>query len=600
MERDKIIMIVSLFLQPNSLMKQSCLLIALLFFITSCRKDGSESDFKPATGIGNYRTTKVMGVVKKSNGNAYPGCTVQMEGNIATTNADGFFVFDEISIPTERAILSCSSPGGEIIYKAFVPGDVCSYVTLKYAEGQIFSGLGSVSETYVTKWGAEVTIPANALEDESGVPFNDYYDIEIQYLNPDSMGFSQKVPGGDLFAENDRILYSYGMMNVEMRSGNTKLKLRTATNAIVKMPIPLSVINTAPAVIPAWHFNESTVLWEEEGTATRNGSYYIMTVHHFSWWNSDSPFPRAYIKGKIVGCNGTTFPNVVYTVNNMYTGTTDANGFYNVWVPAGIALKLQVLSGYNANLIANSAPVTIAPLADGQIFTVSTITLACGATITGQVTSCFELPYSCYVYYTYNGNTIAGVVQNDSFQMYVPLSASIDLHIVTPHTSTVQTISTPSQNVNITIPINVCDSDTVMGIPENCVLVHGGPWNNLLIQLDTSVVFKATFYQNWQVNLTCGMIGTNEEFYLNLSSAIPGQHLASVFGAGTVFYRNVTEGISMNIPTGIGSGFYNLIQIAPVGGRIKATIDIVAPYTVGSSTPYTVRLKGKFNFPRLL
>ena len=87
-----------------------------------------------------------------------------------------------------------------------------------------------------------------------------------------------------------KLLQTYGMIAVELEGGaGEKLNLAAGKIATISMPIPASMVASAPATIPLWYFNDTTGVWIEQGTATKQGSNYLGTVSHFSFWNCDVP-----------------------------------------------------------------------------------------------------------------------------------------------------------------------------------------------------------------------------------------------------------------------------------------------------------------------
>jgi hypothetical protein len=70
------------------------------------------------------------------------------------------------------------------------------------------------------------------------------------------------------------------------------------------MHIPDKQLSTAPATIPLWYFDEDKGVWQEEGSATKQGNKYIGTVSHFTDWNCDEPEETALVIGRLIDCHG--------------------------------------------------------------------------------------------------------------------------------------------------------------------------------------------------------------------------------------------------------------------------------------------------------
>src|SRR6185312_12452020 len=84
------------------------------------------------------------------------------------------------------------------------------------------------------------------------------------------------------------VITSYGMLAVELESlTGEKLQIAPGNTATLMIPVPPSVASSAPSTISLWYVNEQTGAWQEEGTAQKNGNFYVGEVKHFSFWNCD-------------------------------------------------------------------------------------------------------------------------------------------------------------------------------------------------------------------------------------------------------------------------------------------------------------------------
>ena len=101
------------------------------------------------------------------------------------------------------------------------------------------------------------------------------------------------------------LLSSYGMMAVELESSaGEKLQIKSGSTATLSLQFLLQLESSAPATIPLWYVDESTGLWKEEGTATKQGNNYIGTVKHFTYWNCDIQVQTVMLTGTFKTANG--------------------------------------------------------------------------------------------------------------------------------------------------------------------------------------------------------------------------------------------------------------------------------------------------------
>jgi hypothetical protein len=147
-------------------------------------------------------------------------------------------------------------------------------------------------------------------------------------------------------------LASFGILAVELESATgEKLQIKSGSSATLTCPIPASLQSKAPATIPLWYVNEQTGLWEEEGTATKNGNNYVGEVKHFSFWNCDIGLPGVQLSLTLKNATGQPLVHVVVRISRTASeyfsqsyGWTDSLGQVSGLVPANESLVLEVLN----------------------------------------------------------------------------------------------------------------------------------------------------------------------------------------------------------------------------------------------------------------
>jgi len=135
--------------------------------------------------------------------------------------------------------------------------------------------------------------PAHALVDANGNPFNGTARVEMfQY----DTSLPNPIPGdqGAISQGKTVRLATFGAFYLQPRDAAGKA-LRMAPNkkVHVSMPIEATVLAKAPATIPFFRYEETTGLWSEHGTLTRQGNNYVGDVDHFSVFNADTIFPNS-------------------------------------------------------------------------------------------------------------------------------------------------------------------------------------------------------------------------------------------------------------------------------------------------------------------
>lgn len=251
------------------------------------------------------------------------------------------------------------------------------------------------------------------------------------------------------------VLKSFSTVAVEL-TGNSgeALQLMNGKPTTVKLPIPDALASEAPATISLWYYNTDNGLWQEEGTATKEGNVYVGTVNHFSFWDGAIGMPMVNFTARIVNASNAPLANVPVSVRSAGTpryagherlGFTDANGVVGGAVFANANLVLDILTPCATSVYAHEFSTAASDLDLG------TLTGNLGqslVTLTGTVVDCESQPvvdgylqtYDFGFYnripivngtFSFTGITCTNrdvnfvVVNNDTYQQNEPVSISL-------------------------------------------------------------------------------------------------------------------------------------------------------------------------------
>ncbi|MCZ6652018.1 MAG: carboxypeptidase-like regulatory domain-containing protein [Planctomycetota bacterium] len=142
--------------------------------------------------------------------------------------------------------------------------------------------------------GTEIFIPAGSLVDGNGQPPPAGSKVNVSVGTVDLMG-RDSMPG-DYTAMTQtgqaRWMESYGAGSIEVSQGSKSYQLRAGAKARLRIPVAdvqLAAPGAIPAVIDRLTYNETTGIWEAEGTFTLDatGRFYVADISHFSTINVD-------------------------------------------------------------------------------------------------------------------------------------------------------------------------------------------------------------------------------------------------------------------------------------------------------------------------
>lgn len=433
----------------------------ILISLASCRKDTltTEMTTVPNEPEINIEST-LNGFITDRNGE--PILEAQVSISNAYTETDEFGFFEIKGLVNERfAVIKVEKEGYFNQIKTLIPSkNVTSRTRIQLTEK------GSPA-TFNSNTGGEVAIDqnssvqfqANSIVDQQGNIYNGNVNVYSFYIDPTHTDLDQIMPG-NLMARNTnselQVLESYGMVNVILE-GDGGQQLNINKTAILTTDVPNSILNTAPAEIPLWYFDEEKGLWMEEGKAVLQNGKYIGEVEHFTFWNCDVPGEFTQISGQIFDNKGVAILSVRITdiaTGASFTSWTDETGGFQGFVPQNVSLLLEILDicGTTVLFSQNIGPFT-SDVEDLGQFNISSSTDF--SLVTGTLVDCnlepiengkvfFQIP--THSFYQQTTTNAAG-----EFSALIPTCdlSEIELSGVDPNTELVSTVQVLQVSSNI-------------------------------------------------------------------------------------------------------------------------------------------------------
>ncbi|MEO6720209.1 MAG: carboxypeptidase regulatory-like domain-containing protein [Ferruginibacter sp.] len=384
----------------------SVLLILALF--TGCKRtdiiDATTNPTIPAGGPVNDLTqviAGVSGIVLDESNAPIANATVTSGTATTSTNSNGMFIFNGISLSKENGNVTVIKTGYFKGVRSFKTIEGKNNTVKIRLMARVLSGTvnATTGGTITSNGGATIVFPSNAFVTSAGAVYMGSVKVYSRWIDPTAANLPDIIPGdlrGISAAGVENILETYGMAGAELEdvSGNV-LKITPGKTATIGFPIPAALSAAAPATITLWHFDDATARWKENGTATKAGNTYTAQVDKFSFWNCD------------VG--STNFVNLDFTILNAVNGSpmvstttrikrvsdgsygygiTNNAGFVSGLVPKNEQLVLQMISScgtviYSQNINSLSVNTSLgninASLPASQTLTFTGTVLNCNA-----------------------------------------------------------------------------------------------------------------------------------------------------------------------------------------------------------------------------
>jgi uncharacterized protein (TIGR02145 family) len=312
----------------------------------------SEGEAVDPAQLGNLRTASVMGVVSGPTGAPEMNAIVRSPygGEETRTDPNGVFFLNNILVYDKLGYITITKPGFHQGSRSFLPlengSNRVNVQLLPMTQSGTFS---AASGGTVTSGSLQLTFPANAIVRSNGMSYTGTVNVYATALDPLSTSMFNQMPGELLGGLNDslRLLRSFGMANIELRDANmNKLKLANGVSATLRFNIPTDLQTEAPVSIDWWSFDESLGFWKHEGQAIKEGSQYVGSANHFSWWNCDIPEDFNNLYGTVNMEDGTPVLNAQVKAISPSLGIgityTNEEGVFTGRVPKNQQIELNV------------------------------------------------------------------------------------------------------------------------------------------------------------------------------------------------------------------------------------------------------------------
>ncbi len=397
---------------PKTIIRNILTTIIIVLFFASCQKNSDLIETPTSPVVTNPTadlTTKVTavvisGFVTDGNDIAVKDASVQIGTSTVLSDMYGYFEARNIQVVQNAAVVTVTKTGFFKGIKTFIAAtNKSAFFRIKLIPKSIAGTVNAATGGTVTlASNISILFPASAFVNAStNVAYTGTVNVTAFKIDPTSADLPRIMPGDlrGLNTDNQlQILTSYGMAAVELTgAGGELLQIAAGKKATMTMPIPATIIASAPATIPLWYFDETNGLWKQEGTATKVGNNYVGDVSHFSFWNYDVPANYVQFNCTVVNSTGQPIPNVqvkitrVSNPNSAGYGYTDSAGYVGGAVPNNAQLLLEVFGNNGCNVASYS-----------QTFTTTNVNISLGAitistasslsVISGTVTNCSNNP----------------------------------------------------------------------------------------------------------------------------------------------------------------------------------------------------------------
>ena len=559
--------------------------LLVLFFsvltFTSCNKTerySSDDGFNSS-----YTKTTISGIVYDENHIQIQGAKVTAYGHVQYTNANGTFLFENLSVNKHKCYITVEYSNHFTIMRSRKP--ITNGITNLDAHLIAYNnGVNSQTDNFIAGTpyvvnlndGSSIDFTNSTFVDENGQPYSGNITCQSAYLDATSEDYSRQSPGGDQIGidnSEEQLLDTRTGILVELKGSNGQaLNLADGTTADISAQIPASLIGSSPGSTPMYFASNSNGYSNREGSATENGAKYEQTVGHFTYWSTQIASPNyGIIHCRVIDASGQTLAGVRVQVGEAYN-ITDMHGSFEMKVPAGIAIPVAVRATdfYGLSVTSNQSAWS-----NGETRTVELQLPNNLDEVTGELIDCNHNSISGLLTLRWNGYTSSVYTTNGHFSLPTISGASTyELYINSSLRDTTLSIDV-NTGINNVGEISLCQPD----LPDihNLVEINQG---------DTLLLDYTNFYAYYDGHL-----------YVDSITQDPIRSYAEVQGSDGYFtldLQGVTSAGTYDISSNsmyctglinasgnyfqIDQGTLTISQYGTVGNKIKGQIDGIDSY----------------------
>jgi hypothetical protein len=571
--------------------KKLFLLVLLFpFLFSNCSSDSGNggNSIDTPLNFGSEVSKNFSGQIVDENNNALSNVAITISDKTATTDVNGIFIINSATVHEKFAYVTAKKSGYLDGSRSLIPTSGINNLKIVMLAGTVIGTVNSGSTGSVSlPNGTKVTFDGN-FKTENGQAYSGSVSVIMHHLDPSDANILDKMPGMLLAVNSngeERVLETYGMLNIEMR-GSSSQKLQLATTAQIEMPISTSQLATSPTSIPLWHFDATLGYWKEEGSATKQGTKYVGTVSHFSWWNCDAQFPTVRLNVTVVNSAGTPLSNVrvaLRRASSTYSvsGITNNLGQVSGLVPANETLTMTVYDTcgnviYTSSVGPFSADTTLPNVVVANSTIQSTL-------VQGNLLKCDGTNVTNgYVLLQYGNQNLIATVTNASFSFTMLVCSATNTGFTLQGFDYQNLQTTNTINYTFTNPItNVGNLTACSSISEFISYrIDTNPIKYIIANITASGRSSASGTSTSGLTISAysaNLPTTSQGFYLFGNTIVPGIYTSSMFSIES------TDTGAINVQT-INNVSYNLSSVGAVGQYIDITFNGTYTNTTGSHT----------------
>ncbi len=307
--------------------------------------------------------SSLFGMAVDENGEALKQASVSIGTYTAKTDDKGFFLFKDILIDKAGASIVVNAQNHFKGIRVVQPDLNATSAILVRSVSKNSRHLGNLTSSQkggvLSISGVTLEIPSEGIIDALGNKVADEVKVYIDRVDTEKKNNFIPSPGSFIGEDKDYVvktLFPYGIIAVELERPNGEvLHFSNDISVKTRIPLPKTLVSSAPAFIPLWFFDVELAKWVQKGQATLNasGDAYEATIDATGFWSLQSVGEPVKFSARILDNKG--MPNAYLRIDLIdntlpildgvvSTGVTNSNGEINAVIQANQTLTLKAFN----------------------------------------------------------------------------------------------------------------------------------------------------------------------------------------------------------------------------------------------------------------
>lgn len=275
-------------------------LLLLLLSAISCKKTISAETADPGAPVLTARSS-FEGVVLDEWQQPISDATVTCGDQTTITSADGAFLFSNVPVDTNAAVVAVAKYGYiNGIRTVMARTNATQYLRVMLASKDLTNTFYGNAVGGLQSSAVSVVLSPGQLRNSNNQVYLGRITIAVDYLSPANADFGTRMAGDlrGLDGNGKEVgLQSFGQVAIDLAdTSGAPIHTDGAHYADITVAIPGPYRGSAPPHIGLWYLDPVSGYWKQETTASRSGNNYIGNIRQGTRWQFAVSYPVATVE----------------------------------------------------------------------------------------------------------------------------------------------------------------------------------------------------------------------------------------------------------------------------------------------------------------